>query len=86
MIYWLASFPRSGNSFFRRVCRYNFKFIVYSKYTEKKAPVDQETLIKMAKSPEPYVVKTHDLPMDDAPAIYLVRDGRDALISYAWWT
>lgn len=27
-------------------------------------------------------MKTHELPNDNAPAIYLVRDGRDALISY----
>jgi glycosyltransferase involved in cell wall biosynthesis len=31
-------------------------------------------------------VKTHELPPDDAPAIYLVRDGRDALISYVHYT
>jgi hypothetical protein len=26
--------------------------------------------------PEMYFVKTHDLPRDDAPAIYIIRDGR----------
>ncbi|MDY0092708.1 MAG: glycosyltransferase, partial [Candidatus Vecturithrix sp.] len=30
-------------------------------------------------------VKTHELPSDDFPAIYLVRDGRDALLSYTWY-
>jgi hypothetical protein len=30
-----------------------------------------------------YCVKTHELPQDNFPAIYLVRDGRDALVSYA---
>jgi hypothetical protein len=30
-----------------------------------------------------HFVKTHDLPRDDRPAIYLVRDGRDALVSFA---
>src|SRR5262249_46293848 len=32
---------------------------------------------------ETFFVKTHDLPLDDSPAVYLVRDGRDALVSYA---
>ena len=30
-----------------------------------------------------YLVKTHELPSDTSPAIYLVRDGRDVLVSYA---
>jgi hypothetical protein len=34
-------------------------------------------------SQETLLVKTHDLPDDDSPALYLVRDGRDALVSYA---
>jgi len=33
--------------------------------------------------PETYFVKTHELPRDDSPAIYLVRDGRDAVVSFA---
>ena len=35
--------------------------------------------------PEPYFVKTHRLSRaaDSAPALYLVRDGRDALVSHA---
>ena len=30
-----------------------------------------------------YFVKTHELPSDDSPAILLVRDGRDAMVSFA---
>jgi hypothetical protein len=30
-----------------------------------------------------HIVKTHNLPEEDYPAIYLVRDGRDALVSFA---
>jgi hypothetical protein len=37
----------------------------------------------LASAPELYFVKTHDLPPDDSPAIYIVRDGRDALVSLA---
>ncbi len=32
---------------------------------------------------EIHFVKTHQLPGDNSPAIYLVRDGRDACVSYA---
>lgn len=31
---------------------------------------------------EPVIVKTHDPPHDDSPAIYVVRDGRAAVVSY----
>ncbi len=38
----------------------------------------------MAASTEIHFVKTHELPSEDGvPAVYLVRDGRDALVSYA---
>ncbi|WP_298333820.1 FkbM family methyltransferase [Asticcacaulis sp.] len=32
-------------------------------------------------SPDLFVVKTHGLPTDDQPAIYIVRDGRAAIVS-----
>lgn len=34
-------------------------------------------------SDDVFLVKTHRLPRDDQPAIYIVRDGRQALVSYA---
>ena len=79
---WLASFPRSGNTFFRIVLHevYGIRSSTYHK--EKTYPVDD--------SYEQYsVVKTHLLPYqlvpDDPniPAVYVVRDGRDALVSIA---
>ncbi len=34
-----------------------------------------------------YFVKTHDLPQDDnLPAVTLIRDGRDAMVSYAYFS
>jgi FkbM family methyltransferase len=33
-------------------------------------------------SPDPVFVKTHDAPEDDAKAIYVVRDGRSACVSF----
>jgi hypothetical protein len=41
----------------------------------------------MASADEAFFVKTLDLPRQDRhPAVYLVRDGRDALVSYARFT
>src|SRR2546430_3654396 len=36
-----------------------------------------------AASSQIYFMKTHEMPKEDFPAIYLVRDGRDVMISYA---
>jgi hypothetical protein len=40
-------------------------------------------LEKLSAASELYMVKTHGLPVDDNPAIYLVRDGRDSVVSLA---
>jgi hypothetical protein len=85
MIVWLASFPRSGNSFFRVVCRRLYGLENYSIYPEKHSPVDAATLSRMAEASERYLIKTHEMASDSNPAICLVRDGRDALVSLAWY-
>ena len=85
MIIWLASFPRSGNSFFRVVSRTVFGREIYSVYAEKYAPADSKTLQEMDLDNELHLIKTHEMPSDANPAIYLVRDGRDALVSLAWY-
>jgi hypothetical protein len=80
MIY-LVSYPRSGNTFFRIVLHevYGIKSVAY------KGPFME----KGDYSPEEYpVIKTHLLPgevpeIDRIPAVYLVRDGRDAIVSMA---
>jgi predicted SAM-dependent methyltransferase len=38
---------------------------------------------RMKASKEVYLIKTHNIPRDDGPAIFLHRDGRDAVASYA---
>jgi hypothetical protein len=93
MIIWLASYPRSGNTFFRLVLRQVFGLNTYSVYNEFGVDDRQVQLVggatadnldDLAKGPEPCVVKTHELPgADTHPAIYLVRDGRDVIVSYA---
>jgi len=41
------------------------------------------SLEEMARSAEPFFIKTHELPQDGHRAVYLVRDGRDTLVSCA---
>lgn len=79
---WIASFPRSGNTFFRN--------ILYYVYGIESSTFHKETTYPVDGSYDSYrFVKTHLLPeelipQDPAiPAIYLVRDGRDAVVSIA---
>ncbi len=100
MIIWLASYPRSGNTFFRALLHRLFGFQTHSVYPEAKSteatPADIRAMQRLVGGEElerdlgelesesrKYFIKTHDLPKDDtAPAVVLVRDGRDALVSY----
>ncbi len=79
---WLASFPRSGNTFFR-----NILFEVYGiDSSEFHLEVNKKVNPDFHKFP---VVKTHLLPhqlpenVRNAKSVYLVRDGRDAMVSIA---
>ncbi|MFT4664003.1 MAG: glycosyltransferase involved in cell wall biosynthesis [Polaribacter sp.] len=79
---WLASFPRSGNTFFRNV--------LYEVYGIESSTFHQETNYSVDEGYSQYsVVKTHLLPNQIEPkdpsikSVYLVRDGRDALVSIA---
>jgi len=78
---WLGSFPRSGNTFLRNVL-----FEVYG--------LESSSYFEGIGEPLNYqdfaIVKTHMRPSElippstKIPAIYLVRDGRDALVSMAY--
>lgn len=99
MIVWTASYPRSGNTFLRVLLRELYRLPSYSIYhwgltrsqlknhhTGEWAEGDPwpKSIEEMAVSSDPYFVKTHELAhMDGCSAIYLIRDGRDALVSYA---
>lgn len=98
MIIWLASYPRSGNTYFRILLKHFYGINTYSLYQDDVFAENSEvrelvgflpkyytSLAAMAHAIELYFVKTHELPQDDFPAIYLVRDGRDVLLSYAWY-
>jgi hypothetical protein len=98
LIVWLASYPRSGNTYFRVILNRVFGIGAYTLYPDgalpqtgaEKAYIGRLDMVwpfeQMARDIEPYVVKTHELPGDDdSPAMYVLRDGRDALVSYAWY-
>ncbi len=79
---WLASFPRSGNTFFRN--------ILYEVYGLESATFHRDPLYPVIEDYQSYpFVKTHLLPGDLVPAdrsikrVLLLRDGRDAMVSMA---
>lgn len=77
---WLASFPRSGNTFFRNILYYCYGIESSTYHNEKHYPLDPD-YEKFA------IVKTHllpaELPAGKFPVVYLIRDGRDSLVSMA---
>lgn len=95
MITWLASYPRSGNTFFRTTLFNSFGLPTINRYNETKlflaakctASVDnpESAIKKLRHLIDPYLLKTHHLPDNHDPAIYIVRDGRDSIVSYAWF-
>lgn len=95
---WLASYPRSGNTFLRILLQNFFRTPTYSVYRVEGQefpdpsaealeeapylPRDWEERVCAAPEARLTLIKTHDAPHDDGPAIYLVRDGRAAIDSY----
>lgn len=79
---WIASFPRSGNTFFRNILYYVYGIESGTWHREAAFPVDDDY------DTFPFV-KTHLLPHEVVPddpsikAICLVRDGRDCMVSIA---
>jgi hypothetical protein len=98
MLVWVASFPRSGNTFLRIILHrlYGIRTSTVYDIDGVAERVGQEligyterpgSLADMRASDETHFIKTHrqrdaDVAEND-PAICLVRDGRDALVSWA---
>jgi hypothetical protein len=96
MVVWIASYPRSGNTMVRMLLRCGFGLSTYSVFDdpqlEREGSADAIGHLPLPDDPdqladreELYLVKTHRL-VDAAsphPAIHVVRDGRDALVSCA---
>lgn len=79
---WLASYPRSGNTFMRDV--------LFACYGIDSSTFHKESTYEAEKNYDQFrIVKTHLLPTEiekkwqQIPAVYLIRDGRDALVSMA---
>ena len=98
MIVWLSSYPRSGNTLLRsaihQIHGVNTRDVYYPQADPDWPPEMLEaadrvgfeeltSLDQLAESDEIAFIKTHELPSDNHPAIYVVRDGRDALTSYS---
>jgi hypothetical protein len=97
MIVWLASYPRSGNTMLRLLL--DVCFGLRSRDFNPVEPNRQSSIGEymswehflgegqafdsLRDSEQPHLLKTHDRPRDDHHALYIVRDGRDALVSYA---
>ena len=98
MIVWLASYPRSGNTLLRTILRRCFGVCSMEDvridrpgefrdnpdmigHLEKQESWD-EFYARASASSEVFPVKTHLPPRDEAPFIYVVRDGRLSVKSY----
>lgn len=98
MIVWLASYPRSGNTLFRTICRRCFGLCSHAdepvEYASEfrsnpdlighcEVSGDWDAFYRQASlSPDIHLVKTHRPPVDEQPYIYIVRDGRSAVLSF----
>jgi hypothetical protein len=91
-IVWLASYPRSGNTFLRTILWHCFELRSASVYPKdlggNRALEDYVGHIEhgpgirnqLGENGIP-LIKTHERPQDANPAIYIVRDGRAACVS-----
>ena len=91
---WLASYPRSGNTFLRLILNQVFGLRTASVYKAETRSWEvapglveiighyEEVSPSQPRIEAPRIVKTHDGPSDEGPAIYIVRDGRSSIVSY----
>ncbi len=98
MIVWIASYPRSGNTLVRTMLKHCFGVETYEREStpfgivedfitetigHKELPEDWPEFYDIAcEGPSQAFVKTHLPPEDDQPCIYVVRNGRQAILSY----
>jgi len=103
MIIWLASYPRSGNTYIRIILHHAFVVKTYSVYNDKadiatdkatREIVGHEDLpenfdfSKSRQSDDLYFIKTHKpyiKEYENDKIIYIVRDGREATVSYFYY-
>lgn len=95
---WLASYPRSGNTFLRILLQNYFHLPTYSVYRVEGQEFHDPSADALEQAPflprdwrerlttdidaPPVLIKTHGAPEKFGAALYLVRDGRAAVDSY----
>ncbi len=85
---WLASYPRSGNTFVRTILKECFDLRAESKYEDKMPGMQAADSFEGSDThsvEHPLITKTHEAPENDDPAIYIIRDGRAAIVSYFYF-
>ncbi|MFK8010717.1 MAG: sulfotransferase domain-containing protein [Marinicellaceae bacterium] len=88
-MYWIASYPRSGNTFLRILFKEVYGIYTWEGYG-KETPENVLSGRLKKHQESPILIKTHELPThtqiphEKLKSIYLVRDGRDAAISMAY--
>ena len=101
MLIWLASYPRSGNTYLRMVLHKIFGLQTYASKADervfsthpgvigavghKSINVDERVIQWARASDQLCVIKTHEPPLTDDPAIYIIRDGRSSVVSYFYY-
>lgn len=99
MIVWLASWPRSGNTLCRLIIEDCLGVKTYSEnpepefvkifgqkeleFARKLHDGTPDSYHDLYQEKQAYIVKTHRIIWDDSKVIWLHRDGRDAMASYA---
>ena len=96
MLVWIASYPHSGNTLVRMALKALYGVHTHSIHGDANmrdlgiaeeighADLPAGGVESLARAPGVHLVKTHErMPPDDCPCLYVVRDGRDAMISYA---
>jgi hypothetical protein len=88
-MFWIASYPRSGNTFLRILFKEVYGIYTWEGYGEETPKNVLGDRFKNKKEGSPILIKTHELPSKTQiphtklKSIYLVRDGRDAVTSMA---
>lgn len=98
MLMWLASYPRSGNSLTQQILWQCFGINVAAPVRAGKPPLmsrfrgpsryepgtSLEDIVEAARAdPDLVIVKTHEMPSTQEPAIVVVRDGRPVMLSFS---
>jgi len=94
-VVWLASYPRSGNTMLRTIMYQCFGIRSASVYPMDVTGRTAEQVGHIEHGPGGAIdftgqrfrlIKTHDRPQDARPAIYILRNGREATLSYHRFT